>query len=343
MNTQMIRRPVAGLLAAAALVFGAGAAAAQTAPSAPTAAEVAATLGRGVNVLGYDPIWSNPARARFKADTFKLIHDGGFSTLRVNLQAMAHMNADNQLDPQWLSTLDWVVSQAKAAGLNVIIDEHDYEVCAKDLEGCRPKLLAFWSQIGARYKDEPSSVLFEILNEPNGQLTPETWNALLVQGLGVIRQTNPTRTVVIGPAFWNSMDHLADLRLPADDNHILVTVHYYLPMTFTHQGASWVASTKNLSGVNWGTPDDQAWLETNFDRIAAWSKANNRPVFLGEFGAYEGGEMAARARWDAAVARTAEAHGLPWAYWQFDSNFVVYDLDHHEWIAPIHKALIPGS
>ncbi|TCP72457.1 hypothetical protein [Sphingomonas sp. PP-CE-1G-424] len=40
--------------------------------------------------------------------------------------------------------------------------------------------------------------------------------------------------------------------------------------------------------------------------------------------------------WD----KAAEAHGFPWAYWQFDSDFIVYDIDHDRWVEPIRQALV---
>src|ERR1035437_9695967 len=33
-------------------------------------------LGRGVNLLGWDAIWENPARSRFEAVDFRLIREG---------------------------------------------------------------------------------------------------------------------------------------------------------------------------------------------------------------------------------------------------------------------------
>ena len=67
------------------------------------------------------------------------------------------------------------------------------------------------------------------------------------------------------------------------------------------------------------------------------------PILLGEFGAYGAGDMASRARYTAHVARTAESHGWAWAYWQFDSDFIVYDVDRDEWVEPIWKALVPRA
>ena len=94
-------------------------------PAAATDAAIQAQqMGGGVNVLGYDPIWSDPAKAVFKERHFAIIKKAGFKTLRVNLQAFPHMNTTNELDPQWLKTLDWVVSEATGQGMIVILDEN---------------------------------------------------------------------------------------------------------------------------------------------------------------------------------------------------------------------------
>lgn len=298
-------------------------------------------MGRGVNVLGYDPIWEDGAKARFHERHFQLIHQGGFQTIRINLQAFSHMNASNQLSDAWFRTLDWAVKNALANQLQVILDEHDFEPCGKELETCKPKLLAFWEQVAAHYKDAPNGVLFEILNEPNSQLTPEAWNSLLKRSLAVIRTTNPQRNVVIGPAFWNNISYLDKLVLPADDRHIIVTVHYYLPMEFTHQGASWNPATAKLSGVKWGTDAEKQRVVDDFAGVERWSKKENRPILLGEFGAYDKGEMDSRVRYTSFVARTAEKLGWAWTYWQFDSDFIVWDMAKDSWVEPIWKALAP--
>ena len=303
-----------------------------------------AAMGRGVNVLGYDPVWSDPQDARFKPRHFKIIRDAGFQTVRVVLQSFDHMDSANQLDPEWLKTLDGMVAAALDNGLNVILDEHDFEACGKDATICRTKVKAFWSQIAPRYKDAPGVVMFEILNEPNRAETPEIWNALMHECLAVIRVSNPTRNVVIGPAWWNSLDHLSELDLPADDPHIIVTFHYYTPMTFTHQGSTWTTpELAKLSGVTWGSDADYAVLNKDFDTVKAWSDSHHRPIFLGEFGNIESAPMDSRLRWDAAVRNAAETRGFSWAYWQFDPGFAVYDMSKDQWIDPILHALIPPA
>ena len=255
--------------------------------------------------------------------------------------AFSHMNSSNQLASNWLATLDWVVHAAVSNHLTVIVDEHDYGPMGSNLTNNQPRLLAFWRQVGERYHNEGSNVVFEFLNEPNGQLDAPAWNALLKETLAVVRKTNPTRNVIIGPAFWNNVNYLDRLELPADDHHLIATVHYYLPMEFTHQGASWNRATANLSGVTWGTDAEKRAVQDDFAHVQAWSQAHQRPILLGEFGAYDKGDMDSRVRYISHVARTAESLGWAWTYWQFDSDFIVFDMAKDDWVQPILKALVP--
>src|SRR5687768_6052457 len=50
-----------------------------------TAAEQVAQMKRGVNIVGYDPLWQDATKARFQPRHFKIIKDGGFDTVRINL------------------------------------------------------------------------------------------------------------------------------------------------------------------------------------------------------------------------------------------------------------------
>lgn len=302
-------------------------------------------LGRGVNVLGYDPIWESPDRARFKVEHFGIIRKGGFDTLRVNLHPFRHMGAapEYRLSDAWWHTTDWIVTNALAAGLNVILDLHEFTALGRDAEGNKDRFLAFWRQVAPHFQDAPPQVLFEILNEPNGELTPELWNQYLVKALAIVRASNPTRAVIVGPASYNSIDHLKELKLPEDDRHLIVTVHYYTPMDFTHQGASW-AGRKDKLGVEWrGTAEERSRIASDFQKAQDWAAQHKRPMFLGEFGSYDKADMASRERYTRCVARTAERLGWSWAYWQFDSDFIVYDIAKHQWVEPIHRALIPSG
>lgn len=326
---------LAGLAFAAPPVF--------TEPFTPIdAAAQNAAMGGGVNVLGYDPGWSDASQWRFDAKYFQIIRNGGFKHVRIVLQLFRFEDADGKLNPKTLDQLDAFVKAALDAGLIVILDEHDFEFCAKDAASCGAKLNAFWQQIAPRYKDAPNRLIFEVLNEPHGALTPELWNKQLVDTLAIIRATNPTRNVIVGPANWNGLDSLPTLQLPETDRHIIATFHYYLPMEFTHQGAPWAdPKITALSGITWGTPAEYKFLADKFDQAKAWSVAHDRPLYLGEFGPYEKAAMSDRVKWTIAVREAAEARGFSWAWWQWDGDFVLWDYSKPGWVEPIYQALVP--
>ena len=147
---------------------------------------------------------------------------------------------DYTIDPTFLSRVDWVVAQAKLNHLNAILDYHNDETLMKNPAANADRFVAIWKQIAEHYQAEPSSIFFELLNEPDNKIGEQNWNDLLAKTLAVVRPTNPTRIVVIGPVCLNGIWKLPTLALPENDHNILVTIHYYNPMTFTHQGASWI-------------------------------------------------------------------------------------------------------
>jgi endoglucanase len=302
-------------------------------------------LGRGVNIIGYDPIWKDRTQARFQQKLFGMIRAAGFQHVRINLHPFSHMGdgPEFHIDPAYLETLDWAVENSLAAGLLVVIDLHEFMSISEDPDGLKPKFMAAWSQLASRYQHHDERVVFELLNEPNKLLTPAVWNAYYREPYALLRETNPNRTIILGGAWWNGIDHLHELELPAEDRNLIITVHFYHPMEFTHQGAPWTEHV-DLHGVRWeGTPEEQAYITGWLSKAQAWSEQNQRPLYLGEFGAYDQADMESRVRWTSFVTRQAEAYGWSWAYWQFDSDFIVYNIERDEWVEPILNALIPPT
>jgi endoglucanase len=299
-------------------------------------------LGKGVNIIGYDAIWDSFEHARFKEKHFKLIKEAGFNTVRINLHPFRHMDSTTfEIKGHWWKVLDWAVKNALVNDLMVILDMHEFHAMAHNPKGRKPMWLAFWKQIAGRFQNSSENVLFELLNEPFGELTDELWNQYLVEGLAVVRQTNPTRTVIIGPGRWNQIGHLDSLVLPENDRNIIVTIHYYSPMRFTHQGAPWANRADSL-GVKWlGTEEEKQAILDDFGKAQIWSKKHKRPLFMGEFGVFDKAEMDSRTRYLSFVVDTMEGLGWSWAYWQFDKDFIVYDIDNDYWIEPVLNALIP--
>jgi len=302
-------------------------------------------LGRGVNIIGYDPLWKSRDESRFKVGYFRMLKEAGFNNVRINLHPFRRMepNNDYALPASWWETLDWAVTNARQSGLMVILDLHEFGAMGTDPETNKPKFLAFWRQVSERLRDAPDNVLFEILNEPSRKLTAEMWNEYFREALAIIGKTNPVRTVIIGPAGYNSIGQLSAFKLPDEDRNIIVTVHYYSPMDFTHQGASWASRADKL-GVEWkGTDQEEAAVAKDFAKAQTWAKEHNRPIFLGEFGVYDKAPMASRVRYLAFLVEAMGKLGWSSAYWQFDSDFVLYDVKNDKWIEPVREALTGRS
>ncbi|RPH56939.1 MAG: glycoside hydrolase family 5 protein [Chloroflexi bacterium] len=280
-----------------------------------------------------------------KEEFFQVISQKGFTAVRLPVRWSAHAlkEAPYTIDPEFFKRVDWAVEQAFANNLAIVVNMHHYEEMALDPAGNQARFLAIWQQIAEHYQAYPNALMFEPMNEPNGLLKAKHWNDLVAAVLPVIRATNPTRNLVIGPAEWNGMRALPDLKLPADDQHIIVTFHYYNPFQFTHQGAEWAAGSESWLGTKWGSNAEKQYVEFDFNVVAQWAKDNNRPIFLGEFGAYSKADMDSRVLWTASVAREAEAHNFSWSYWEFCSGFGVYDSATGQWREPLAQALLPAK
>ena len=302
-----------------------------------------ARLGRGVNIIGWDALWRDPSRGQFKDAHFKLIHEAGFQHVRINLHPLrdGQPDATGRLREGFFKTLDWAVDQALANQLLVILDYHDDLAISPDPEGKKKAFLDSWKAIAEHCKDRPDTVLFEILNEPAPNFTHDSWNEYWRAALAIIRQSNPDRTVILGPAQWNGVGELDHLQLPPDDRNLIATVHYYNPFPFTHQGTPWTGQ-KDKTGVSWnGTEEEVLAMGKEFAKVARWSAENRRPIYIGEFGTYEKADMPSRVRWATHVARQFEKEGWSWGYWQFADNFALFDMQTQKWVEPIRDALLP--
>lgn len=299
-------------------------------------------LGRGVNIIGYDPLWKDSSKARMKAKHFKLIKEAGFDNVRIVIAPFKFSMGDSAytIKPDFFVTLDWAIKESLKNKLMAIVDFHEHGAMGKDPLGNKPKLLAMWKQIAEHCRSYSNDVLFEIANEPN--MKPDIWNEIHKEAYQILRASNPKRTIIIGTINGNQIKFLPDLILPEEDRNIIVAIHYYSPIQFTHQGAPWSVKNKNLSGIEWTQSKAQEdSVKADFDFAQQWSKLRNRPLTLGEFGAYEKADMPSRIRWTNFIAREAERRNWSWSYWQFDSDFIVYDMDKDEWKQELLHALIP--
>lgn len=307
--------------------------------------EINELLGKGIN-LGN--ALEAPAEGEWgmtiEKEYFALIKDAGFQSVRIPIRWSAHTseNSPYTIEEDFLQRVDQVVGWALEQDLSVIINIHHFNELMAEPNQQKQKFLSIWNQVARHFKDHSEFVLFEILNEPHSNLTADIWNRFLEDAISTVRQSNPNRVLLAGTAPWGGFDGVRDLELPETDLQIIVTVHYYNPFQFTHQGAEWVGdNADNWLGTTWTATDGQMRdVDSDFDRVAQWAKDNSRPIHLGEFGAYNKAPESSRVLWTSYVRTAAENRDFSWAYWEFGAGFGVFDREKGEWRTGLLDALI---
>jgi len=303
-------------------------------------------LGRGINMgnsfeAPSETDWGNP----WDPEYFKIMSELGFSHVRLPVRwepadrSMA--NSPYTINPIFLDRIQEVVDTALRYGLHIVFNMHHHEALYEDPAGQKDRFLSQWDQIANHFQDYPDSLLFEVLNEPHGNLTPELWNEYFADALTVIRNTNPTRMVLMGTAEYGGLGGIVHLQIP-DDEYLILSVHYYNPFNFTHQGADWVGSqSEDWLGTEWNdTEADRESVISDFAYALQYSETNHIPLHVGEFGAYEEADLDSRSRWTTFLARWFEEQELSWAYWEFSAGFGIYDPSTKQYRTPLVDALI---
>jgi len=276
-------------------------------------------------------------------DYFSIMKNAGFNSVRIPIRWSTHAAIDSPytITPSFLSRVYHVVNQALNNDLYVVINIHHYEEIFQQPAEHKERFLSLWQQIGAHFKDFPNTLVFEVLNEPHDNFTAELWNQYFPEAINIIRETNPNRTIIIGTAGWGGISALNQLSLPEDENNLIVTVHYYEPFTFTHQGAEWVAGSDAWLGTTWSaTVQQREELSQHFSKIKTWADVHNRPIYIGEFGTYSKADMNSRSLWTGYVVNQCKQNEFSWAYWEFCSGFGAYDASAGKWRQQLLNALI---
>ncbi len=179
----------------------------------------------------------------------------GFESLRLpidldryieNRTAYFEGKADFAVSSVLFEILDAFEAWTASHGLSLTIDYHQYDN-SMDLEDPRDvaAAVALWSAVAEHFKGNPrEDLFFELLNEPelsvgvDTALPPGVWTAAAEQIIDAIRAHNTQRVIIFGDVDWY---HIASLitRTPFPDPRMIYAIHFYDPLIFTHQGATW--------------------------------------------------------------------------------------------------------
>jgi endoglycosylceramidase len=224
--------------------------------------------------------------------------------------------------------VDQDVQWAKAAGLYVILDMHQYywaykfggqgvpnwavqEYAPNELglrqavsdfwanSSLQDHLLSIWTKIAQHYANEPTIAGYDILNEPWIYTSIIPWlNATSIdnfydKAVQAVRNVDKNHIILLEPANLNTF------KLPSPTN-IVWSPHFY-----------------QLSFVDKYYPQNFTLLEADFqakyEKFVLESKA---PMWIGEFGAFMP-DKSSCAKWAQDTVNLFDKYNIGWAWWAY--------------------------
>lgn len=277
---------------------------------------------------------------------FVRVRSVGFQTIRLPVAwaEYASTTAPYVIDDEIFKKVDAVVRLALLNNFFVVLDFHGFKAASIEGDSQFDRFVSIWKQIADHYKSSSDKVVFELINEPSGALTAPVLSRWESAAIKEIRKSNPSRVIVVTGSYWGKVEGLPGFVVPSDDNLVL-SIHYYAPAKFTHQGAKWINGAEKWMGALWdGNKEDLERIQRDLDLLREWRQHNKvKSVFVGEFGVVRGARKDSRRRWISDVRKEVERRGWCWAYWEYKAGFGVYDDRSQSWDDDILDALIPGA
>ena len=334
------------------------------------AADITKTLGWGWNLGnhfdtssgqdGVKPQWGYWDNAKPSQTLYTNLKKAGASTVRMGVTWGNYQNVKTwEIDANYMTEVKQNVAWAEAAGLNVILNLHhdeywlDIKGAANNSDindGIKTRIETTWKQIAEVFKDKGAFLFFETFNEiQDGQWgwganrtdggkqykTLNEWNQLVVNTIRATGSNNATRWIGV-PGYASSPTFVLDNNfvLPTDPaNHIMVSVHFYDPNTFTltpenSDGKSEWGHTAAKGKYQEGSNEEHV-VET-FQKLQEKFIAKNIPVYVGEYGCVmhtTDRSNLFRNYYLEYVCRAAHTYNLPVIIW--DNNVTGGGNEHH--------------
>ena len=303
-------------------------------------------LKRGIN---YAPLRKVPPEALDMAE-IELFKRTGFNYVRlpVNVSNLFDQKNPEKLKKIGLDHLDAAVDIIISRRLAVMVEIHDVSSDLWKKNDYGDKFARFWRALAKHLSVyDPEWVFLEMVNEPSAE-TPERWNQVWPKILSAMREGAPEHTLILDAnqrASENQRDSVKALTMmaPADDRNVVYSFHFYQPMIFTHQGATWgwdmlrhfrdipypsspAAVQPILSNIDERarkyvkTYGEDYWnsgkIARTFSLAAEWARRHKAPLICNEIGVYRKvSPSQSRAAYLRDVRTALERNNVGWAIW----------------------------
>lgn len=312
-----------------------------------------------------DPEWWD-GNATPSRELYANLYRKGFRSVRIPVTWMAHSDGapDYAIEESFLSLVEQNVAWARDAGLKVILNIHHDGADSKywlDVKGAASnparkaeadaRLVALWTQIAGRFRDEGDYLMFEAFNEvhdggwgwssgkyevPSAQSSVlNAWLQIFVDAVRATGGNNGKRWLGC-PGYCASPELTMDyMELPDDPaGKLAVSVHMYEPSDFTlSSGAGEKMQWGHTAAGSWKASSGELEFVTTLKALYDKYLVNDIPVYIGEVGCKnKNGEVAVKFKkyYIEYTWRAFTAYGMPAFIWDNGSRST--EGDNHAYI-----------
>jgi aryl-phospho-beta-D-glucosidase BglC (GH1 family) len=274
--------------------------------------------------------WKTYHQNYITQDDIRFIKQSGFNSVRVpfSYRLLVSDAASSKLEGEGYQLLDNVVAWCRQEKLYVILDMHaapggqtgdniddswGYPFLFESAES-QDLIVNIWRKLAARYRNEPTVIGFDLLNEPiahyfaDANLNPKL-EPLYRKIVAGIREVNKNQLIFLGGAQWDTNFKVFG---PPFDAKLVYTFHKY-------------------------------WMDVNRGAIQEYldfRDKHNVPVWMGESGENTD-------EWISSFRTLLEANNIGWCFWPYkkmDATSCIASIKPPEdWDAIVDFANGPGG
>jgi endoglucanase len=289
-------------------------------------------------------------------DEVRAIARAGFHHVRLPIDP-------DFLQPNWrsgnlkiqgdrLAAIDRAISLIEAENLGVILDLHPtrrLNLESQPYGADYQNIESIWRTLSDRYRKNSQMIAYEILNEPLVE-NSALWHDIAERLVALIRQVDSFHTVIVPASGFSGVGELLDFQ-PISGDRLLYTFHFYAPLVFTHQGATWLENYASLTNIPYplegsaveGIPSEgrsqlspeaqklwegyitsrfnRAQLETQIKQVVQWRDRYNVSLYCGEYGVHNVAPKNDRIRWHKDVSELLTQEKIGHALWSYRADF----------------------
>lgn len=320
-------------------------------------------IKRGTNIshwLSQSRVRGERRAAYFQQSDVQLLAETGLDHLRIPIDEEHMWDEAGNPEAEAFDLLNNALDWCAAVGLKAIVDLHilrshffldDNPPLYTDPAEAE-RFANLWRSLSEHLQDRSlDMVAYELLNEAVAN-DPADWNRVARVAFDTIRAREPERTIVLGSNHFCHTQTFDVLAVPEDD-HLILTFHFYEPMLITHYRAMWnkghwphytgpihypgdqirdeelgrfeADMIADLKRVN--MPFDQDVIRAKLQKPLAVRERTGCPLYCGEFGVYHTTPQPLREAWFRDMATVFEENDIAWASWDYKGGFGLFSHD----------------